>query len=198
MQPSDKTIQFCTKQVEYPKEGYAVILYLINSEKQNIVYPHSQVFPTKEHIKTELLAFRKDMQDSHGVTLFETCLLMPVFFEADFPLRPEFWEHPDTDYTHNDRRSTFLAASVNAGLHKLLVTPSKTKKEGWQHLAALAFPVSTPMQTLEQFMMTSNWPVEETAKNAAIYTFGEPRMYDWLLKQETGAKINVTSAKMRH
>lgn len=182
--PKKKAIRLCTVDVPYPMKAYVLTLLITSSTGDKIIWPLMSLQKDYEDIAESLHEFRKNATDQElGITIPDLCFVLPVTFSRRYPLRREFWRKPTNPYTTAHRFSAFLHAMDKPSLYSLLVTPSENGKD-WLYMAALPFLNSTPEVSIEQFMRTSDWPVAEKAKHAAIYTFSSVIIYDWVQKRE--------------
>lgn len=193
-----KDIQYCTEDVPYPLKAYVVALFCTSESELKIIWPLTTLQSDYKDIVKSVRTFQKQVTGKkNGIILPDICFVMPVLFTRKYPLRKEFWQKPSNPYETSQRLSSFVHAIDKPLLYSLLVTPMKYRNS-WRYAAALPIPNSTSDSVIEQFMKTSDWPVEESAKDAAIYSFSTVIIYNWVEEREENIVKVQQEAKRIH
>lgn len=174
--------EFCTIDPPFPMKGYCVSMLVIKSDGKKAMYPLEHIYPTLDEVANDIAHIKHhESQDSGIYNISEICFVIPITFSRRVPLRKEFWDNPDNNYLPDQRIRAFVHSMNKPDLFTLLVTPSKPEND-WEFLAAIPLPKSATDSTIEQFMLHSDWPVESTAKYAALYKFEKLQVYNWEAK----------------
>ena len=184
----DQKIQWCSVTPVFPKEAYLTIVMFAdrNTLKLTAIYPLETIDEQLESV----CAYARDVvpkleEGNPDYVAMRTITVFPLVFDRNYPLRREFWESPDVDFSPSSRVNQFAKISKLPEAYDVLVTPSGKTKRVWILRAATAFLKNTSDAAIEQFMLHSNWPVMQTAKYAAIYHLQKPIFLDW----ETGTPV---------
>lgn len=181
-------MNFCTLIPPYPKKAYIVSIFLSFQDKLT-VFTFSLLQTTLAEITEDVTKIDAAVKkySKHHFTVLDSCSILPVTFSSRLLLQKKYWEHPTLEYTPEKRQQMFVPLLDNPQLYTLLVVPQHhdEKKDIWQFFAAIPFFLNTPKSTIEQFMNTSNTPVDPRAKYAALYTFGHAIRFDWRTGKRT-------------
>lgn len=173
-----KAKRYCYRDVSFPEEAFVGFVTIIKGEDILMFYPLDAIFANFEEYKKAAQQFTKQFSIP-DLAVSDTGLLMPIVFTEKFPLKRDYWQEPTIEYTTQQRVKLFAGAANVHTLYKLLVTPSSTGKRHALNAAAPFFTSATPAH-IETFMYTSDFPVDETAKDAAIYTMDRPFGINWI------------------
>ena len=163
--------KFCYLTPPFPKSAFMIMLSISkksNPYKTILFYPSKEIFPAINDALENVVYDKKAFIKVDDLYFQDVALLIPLTFESLYPLRREFWDDEIHDFTFTDRVAAFIKASVSPDLNQVLVTPGLFGKK-WRFSAAVPFLPTADNKTLEQFMLHSNWPVDERAKYAGIY-----------------------------
>lgn len=189
-----KDEEYCVIEPVFPKDAFIIVAILFNTKEQNItgILPLSTVFTAPEEVKVTLLDIVKNSKDQN-FTLLTECMLIPIKLHALHSLKKEYWANPSIHYDTWDRIKQFLPVVNNPTLYHLLVTPSYIEEKQNPILQA-ALPLLNPNDTelIEKFMLTTDLPVDERAKSAAIYSLGKPMRFNWETKEVNSAQEEDT------
>lgn len=173
--------KYCFLEPEFPQ--YAFICTLIFNKEDKIRGPFflNQIYTNLKELGTEVKKIAGDLAKKPGWHVEENVLITEITYERQYPLKREYWVKPILDYNFESRDQNLEAALLKSEMHFLLITPSLylDKDKLWYLTAPIAFLKSATDETIEKFMLASNWPVEERAKHAAIYEFGKDLLYNW-------------------
>ena len=187
---------FHSVDVEFPDKAYAVYIIAEDGERNPKVYPLTPIFYTLEEVAFYIRESEEHFLESEDYSIQESALLLPLHLEKLWPLKEEYWHAPSQHYDGLDRIRLFMEVPKQYQLYKLLVTPSGIDEEHNVFLDA-ALPIlasaSASDKLLEEFLNRSDYPVLETAKNAALYSFGIPFRFNW----QTG-KVSIESTIPQH
>ena len=96
-------------------------------------------------------------------------IILPVSFHSFIPLKRAYWENPSFSYDANSRSDAFSQILDYAALYRILVTPTLTENNEEVFSAAIPLLKDSSQKNIELFMNYSDFPVDETAKFAALY-----------------------------
>lgn len=173
-----KTKRYCYRSVSFPEEAYVGYVTILKNEQILMFYPLDQIFASFDEYQKAAKKFTKEFS-IQDLAVSDTGLLMPIVFTEKFPLKREYWQEPTISYTTQQRVKLFAGAANVHMLYKLLVTPSSLVKRPALNAAATFYTSATPAH-IETFMYTSDFPVDETAKHAALYTMDRPFGINWI------------------
>lgn len=156
-------------------KAYLVYFTIFDPSGISLKYPIGPVFTSTREIAYQSQIFRSIISRTWEVD--EQITIVPLFFKRLYPLRMEFWKKPTIHYDDLQRVHLFESALLNYGLYKLIVTPFLYQKQTI-FLSAIPMYTSATDYDIERFMTLSDFPLEESAKYAAIYTFGKPQTLD--------------------
>ncbi len=184
-----KEIAWCSKTPVFPKEAYVTVVLFADRKSQELtaIYPLESIDETLE----SACSYAQDVipkleAGNPEYAAMRTMSVFPLVFDRTYPLRREFWESPDVEYSPASRVSQFAKISKFPEAYDVLVTPSGILKRKWILRAATALLRQTPDAVIEQFMLHTNWPVLQTAKYAALYHVHKPIFLDW----QTGQPVS--------
>lgn len=131
-------------------------------------------------LKADMITYIQEWnrEKTNALNIVDTSVIVPITLQRLYPLKREFWENPSVHYDAFDRLKGFWNAVERPNFYQLLVTPLWVNKELFFH-AAIPFYVSSTDRDIESFMLTSDYPVDERAKFAALYTLGIPLRFNW-------------------
>jgi len=175
-------IDYCSEDVSYPIVAHAALLSVSRPDGSILLFPNRKVHAQVDDIVKDIKELESSLtKDGDSYSILESCVVLPLRLSRRFPLKKEYWSNPTESFTDTSRSTPFVKAIYNPSLYTMLITPSK-EGDVWRYLAALPIPISVSSTVIEQFMLHSDWPVAETAKQCAIYTIEQPFLYDWILR----------------
>jgi hypothetical protein len=145
-----------------------------------------------EYLYTDLASFEKEAENftehfaSENLRVTEEALIVPLSFQNNVPLKAQYWQKSKNNkYYHTDHRMHLFTTMLEAPLlYNVLVTPSGFLEKKVEHFAvAIPFPKPTTPESVEKFMLQSDYPVEASAKSAALYTAGMPFGVNWRVRE---------------
>lgn len=172
-----KNIQYCSKNYPYPVKAFTTFFYVLNDSSM-LYYPTTRIYTSINDIAGEGDFVENTFPDRENMALSDTAIALPLDLERLYPLKKDFWAKPTLHYDHLHRLKLFMKMLEQSDFYRLVVTPIKNSGE-ISYVGALPIMSNTPDSVIEQFMMTSDFPVEETAKFAAIYKVGKPMTINW-------------------
>lgn len=177
-----ESINFCSEDVSYPIVTHAAVLSVAKPDGSVLLFPNRKIHVQVESIVRDIKELEAVLtKDGETYSILQSCIILPLRLSRLLPLKKEYWANPTAIFAESNRSSTFMKAIYNPSLFTMLVTPSK-EGDIWRYLAALPIPISSSDSVIEQFMLHSDWPVAETAKQCSIYTIEQPFLYDWVLR----------------
>ncbi len=186
-----KVKQYCFRDVTFPTEAYMGYVTILKGEEILLFYPLDSIFTSFEEYQVSVKQFAQQFSVD-GLAVSDTGLLAPITFQKRFPLKEEYWQKPTTEYTTEQRVRLFGSAANLHQMYKVLITPSITAKKARLH-AAIPFFISATDTDVAQFMYTADFPVDESAKDAAIYMLDKPVPLNWVtgevIKQNKVTKV---------
>lgn len=189
--PKKSAIAYCSIDPPYPLKAYVAMVLCTDADGFKVILPLSSLQKDFADIAGAMKDLRKNIEKEGGsISIPDRCFVLPVTFLRRYPLKKEFWQKPVHSYTSAQRMSAFFRVMEKPLLYSLIVTPSLMKKKWWC-MAALPVVNSAADVTIEQFMQTSDWPVSEEAKSAAIYTFSTLIIYNWVERWEEDMKNSL-------
>lgn len=176
------TTKFCYLRPRFPQNSFVVMLFLLEQDKVYNILPKYPAFTTLEqatHSIQDSVDVIKKKQTA--ISIADACILLPLKFASNIPLKPEYWTNPSVAYTPVNRASMFLPLHDNYKDYKILVTPGEfdEKQDLWELNALLPIKNGTPKKALEQFMLSSDTYVNHRAKYAALYAVNAPQRFLW-------------------
>lgn len=156
-----KTLYACFVLVNFPQDDSYVFVALKNC-----------YFNLKE-IKKDLLK-QKEYMELHGQRLLPIVRIIKIKFWKTLPLKDEFWVAPSFDFQNSVcRQEIFADVLNNPRFYEFIITVTDLQKTIKKTLFTLpiAFLTKTSTETIETFMKTADWVVDEKSKEYAIYMF---------------------------
>lgn len=152
----------------------------------NYFLPFNEVFTEVDAIKSPTLTL---IEKSRGESVFipPAPIIFPIILTGKIPLKRDYWDKPTTELSKIERINNFLKPLENHHFQKLLVTPLK-KGEGAILQAAYCFNIKAKETELSFFMSNNYLSLDERAKFAAIYHFGNPFRFEL----DTGTRVPVS------
>lgn len=169
-------IQYCSRLPKFPLNAFVGILIILNDNKPLAFYPMGYIYNTTQEFLHDMSLLKGDLDDIH---ISDHALLLPITFSHYWSLKKEYWDHPSLPYKSGDRVKRFFQALQFPDFFQLLVTPGGRIKRQDIFSATLPFSINTPNHDIEQFMSTSDFPVDRTASASGIYTIKKPFGINW-------------------
>jgi len=170
---------FCSQEPNFPEHGFMTFLFIMHQENTLGVYPLITLFTSMSEVGPTIEEILDKANPEDGAVISESAIVVPVTFLSRYPLRREFWTNPSHHFDDDNRIKEFMPILTKYQFYQLLVTPASYKKEAWIFHATIPFLISMPGSFVENFMLLSDWPVDQSAKSAGIYAFGQPQRYNW-------------------
>lgn len=184
--PNPKPIKqrkYCYMAPDFPKEAYAVIIFLMTDQGMKLTFPLYGLYTSIESINQSVREIEEDLlnKPEPGAQILERGVIVPLRLAEIYPLKPEFWSNPSKHYASEDRIRAFSNMLLSEHPYLMLVTPSRydDKHKTWQFSTAMPMPLTFNDADLEQFMLTSDYPVESRANAAALYAIRKPQGIEW-------------------
>lgn len=178
MVKKDSKRAYCSVVYSFPENALLLFLLIHDHKKLTILYPIGPIYNSIQDILSDSRYFGNITSGEDGLSLSEEALILPIKLEKLYPLEKRFWLTPQINYSHLDRLELFSRVASNHSFFKLIVTPLTYGKKT---LFMSAFPYYTTAndKIVETFMLTSNFPVDQKAKFAAIYNFEKGVHLNW-------------------
>lgn len=182
MQDSKKRINtaYCSKVARFPKEAYLNYVFYAKDEDIVMLYPFEVVYPSITTLQNSMkkYAFDWNKEIANGMEIIDVSIIVPITLETLYPLRKEFWDNPTYHFDDLDRFRGFWRAAAKPSFYKVIVTPQWIgTRVSFQ--AIIPFYITATRKDIDTFMLYSDYPVDEAAKYAAIYTIGTPLRFNW-------------------
>ncbi len=171
---------YCYRIASFPKEAYMNYVFYGRNEDIAMLYPFETVYPSIENLAEEMrnYSFEWNKEMANGMEIIDVSIIVPLVFHSLYPLRREFWNNPTMNFDDLDRFRGFWKAAAKPHFYKVVVTPQWLRKQVAYH-AVVPFYITAQVRDIDAFMMHSDYPVDERAKYAAIYTIGTPLRFNW-------------------
>lgn len=179
-QKDKKSISYCSRAAKFPQKAYMHYVFYSTKEEIIMIYPFESIYKDMDELRHDMIDYI-DMwmeEKANGIEIVDSSLIVPITFDKLYPLQKNFWDDPTLHYDAFARLKSFWNAAEKPSLYQLVVTPSWSGKKLVFH-AAIPFFVSATDADIGRFMLTSDYPVDERAKYAAIYQFGTPLRFNW-------------------
>jgi hypothetical protein len=183
----DKNIELCSIAPKYPKQAFCMLLSFKTSTYSVPIYPLHQIFTDTNALYREIIN-SQNMFDDSTVMIDPNALCLPLQFCRSFPLIKEYWQNPTSPYTVVQRVNLFTQIIKQHSFYSMLVTPRSIDENGEGIFSpAIPFRKTATDKEIDTFMRISDYPVDEKASTAAIYTIDDPYRLNW----STGEKFNL-------
>jgi len=186
-----KIKKYCSITPQFPKEGFIPFLRVTTEESIVAYLPLYLLCTSLADIQTSVEKIADEITEA-PLTLEETALFLPVVFGGLVPLKRAYWENESVLYSNESRMRLFLSALSNFPMYNVLITPWKLKRSVHEFAAAIPLYKSADQKNVEKFMLHSDFPVDEKAKYAALYSFGEPFTINWTTGERLPDKLHLT------
>jgi hypothetical protein len=168
-----KTTAPCSRVPVYPTTAFAGLITLTPTGGRAAVYPLSRLYTAQSDFIGDALNHQETIA-TPDVAIGDVGFIIPLTFDRLWELKEEYWTDPTVHFGHMDRAHLFTAAILTPDFFSMLVTPNGYTKGKDILSAAMPVPASRTDSVVEQFMRSSDFPVDEEAKYAAVYTIGSP------------------------
>lgn len=173
--------RYCYRTPLFPKSAFVAYLSLTTQQTDVGLYPMPTLYTDINDARDDVMEYNGSMQFGNTtLTLSQNGFLVPVHLKKRTPLKRKFWLSPSGLFTHEHRAAAFSSLLSQWPLYTVLVTPSRHGKTFEEHSAAAAFRKTVTDREIEQFMLASDFPVDESAKFAAIYDPDRPLVINWI------------------
>lgn len=169
--------KYCTRIPVYPNRAFMVYFTLSDSDMK-FHYPASQIFTTLAEVSNEAKLLMEIISMRNNLELNSVASILPITLDKLFPLKEQYWHNPNLHYDYFQRMDLFLRMLDMHEFYKLLVTPLHDKNKEI-FVSAAPFYITATEADIEKFMLLSDFPVDETAKFAAIYKIGAVQQLNW-------------------
>lgn len=159
----------CWRSPSFPSQGLVGIIPIVD-DQDNIyaAYTASELYENTEEFLKQTYETGQALQKKK-IQIADICVIMNISFAKLVQLKPEYWQNPSINYRDVDRAMIFAESIRYPGLYSVLVTPAGRKKRHDILHATIPLLRSNETEQLDKFMKLSDYPVDQTAKSAAIY-----------------------------
>ena len=178
--------RFCYRKPKFPRHGFVACLLFEKDHKIVMIYPLTLVYTSMAEFRFDMTLLHSNNSEMDG-RLSDIAVALPITFEKTWPLKREYWEHPSTAFSSEDRQKLFFDTIENPSFYTLLATPYHFEKNYTQIAAVCPFLSNSSDIAIETFMKNSNYPVPQSASQAALYKFEKPQPINW----KKGTSINI-------
>lgn len=172
------TKKYCYRTPKFPKASYLVFVLIKVGEEVVHLHPFYLLEKSLSEIAMDVRLIR-DEYESEDFLIDDVVIVIPLTFHSFFPLKRSFWKRPSLPYTPDMRANEFAKILEYEDLFRILITPSLTEVNEEVFAAAMPFYKNTSEKDIERFMYMSDFPVDETAKFAALYEPQKPFDFKW-------------------
>jgi hypothetical protein len=176
----DEEKKYATLQPPYPQRAYfAAVFVQIEGDVAGVV-PFIELRGSVADCTLAIREVLNQMQLGEETKVPDYAIVVPISLINRYPLRREFWEAPDQQYTDELRIRAFLPALNHPEFYHLIVTPwYHDEEKSWTFSAAIPKLSTSNDDIVEQFMLHSTMPVDIRATDAAIYQMEAPLRLNW-------------------
>ncbi len=185
--------EWCTKIPSFPSTSYMVYFSVGNGNDSSWKQPMTHIYHSTSEIKDAAIELNEEVSKHSDHEVYEEAIVIPLKFDRHILLREEYWKKPSVHYSEINRLKAFWQVTDKPSLYHLLVTPTWHKKKLFLS-AALPLYASATDDVIEQFMRTSDFPIDKRAKYAGIYALGQSFRLHW----ETGEMIGKSPFTQKH
>jgi len=179
------TKQCCTITPLFPREAFVGLVSVKRKDETVFIYPFPKIYTDIKDFSEEIDQIEEEF--SHPfMAVDEVGFIIPIAFEKKVPLKTAYWNSPSMNYSSDQRINLFYHVIRQYELFHMLVTPWRLSKKVQELSAAIPLYRSSEKERIEQFMMHSNYPVDEKGKFAALYSCGKAMGVKW----KTGEFVN--------
>lgn len=169
---------YCIKIPRYPLKAYIVYYHLKDGFLPKLYYPIGPIYTDISTIIREAQLFEQNISRQTNFVVDEKAVVAPLKLERLYELKRTFWENPQLHYDQFHRIDLFTQVLRNFAFYKLVVTPLTYQGKTY-FISSIPFPVTSTDEDIEKFMLFSDFPVDQQAKYAAIYSFDKPLRFNW-------------------
>lgn len=169
--------KYCSRIPLYPKSAF-MVYFRLSDDTSKFHYPVTQLFTSLTQMRDEAKVLSEIITQRNTLEVDPTAVILPVVLDELFPLKEEYWKSPHVHYDYYQRMDLFLRVLNLPSFFRILVTPIHEKNREI-FVSACPFYAHTGNKLVEKFMLYSDFPVDETAKFAALYRTMKPKEIDW-------------------
>lgn len=151
---------------------------LVVEEEIVHIHPFYLLQKTIAEIVMDIRLIRNEYENK-DFRIDDVLIIMPVLFHSYVPLKRIYWNDPWITFDPEMRADEFARILDYSDFYRILVTPSLTEKKEEVFAAATPFYKTAKDKDIENFMLTTDFPVDETAKFAALYEPQKPFELEW-------------------
>lgn len=191
-------MKYCYLEPPFPKTGYIVGAFLSTPSTLKSLYPMTNFFKDLDEVSFQMMKFADDLKAKSVFRVYNECMAIEVEMTKLFPLERKYWENEKVGsikYDEISRARSFIQYLRKPAFYEVLVTPYLSRKTKiWDFYSSLPTLLNSSATILEQFMLTSDFPVYSGAKHAAIYKYKGELQFDWMTNQTSA--INRKSLEL--
>ncbi len=164
-----KAIKYCFREPKFPVHGFMGMIPILDDDKELFtIFPTSLIYKEMNQflnqINQTMLALQK-----RNITIAQICPLVSLTLMKTVPLKREYWQKPQIHLSETERCGLFHRVLLFPQLHTILATPGGQEKQCDLIQATIPLTKPTADSIIEQFMRLTDFPVDQTAKLAAVY-----------------------------
>jgi len=183
----------CWRTIEYPKNAFAVLLPIYYEDQLIDLTPLHLIVRSLDEITDYIDATNDHFSENSELYCSDEVMVVPLTLSRLYTLNPGHWAEPEIEFSLDSRKGMFLSMLERPQFYQMLVTFSRIVPDSDPELLAAA-PFSTARnEDIDIFIQKSDWAVDISAKQAAIYTVHPPFDYQW----RTG-QVTTNQEKMVH
>lgn len=175
--------RYCYLTPNFPQTAFSIVIFIQKENDKKIVFPlyglYTSIDGIGESIRELEAEFRK--YGNHQNKIMDLGIVIPLVFNETYPLKRIHWANPSKHYAMEDRMRDFTKSLLSDDPYIMLVTPREyeEKSKTWQFNIAFPLSLTASDEELENFLLTSDYPVEERANSVAIYGMQKPKSVVW-------------------
>lgn len=189
--------KMCYLTPDYPEHGWILGYFMVFNGGHLVFNAMSRIFPSLKSAGEELSRVFKNLAKKNPeIMLVDDCVLHYISKKELIPLSPDYWLNPTVSMGVDDKIKMINEVFQNPVFYEYLVTPlfENKKKMTWKFYRAFSVKVGTPKVDIENLFKNSDFPVEEAASHAAVYSIN--RCYKYNLKTHELHESNVMTMPM--
>lgn len=180
------TTRRCWRDVLFPKTGLMVAPFIYHLEQRKLwVFPLMRLLNDLDELTVYYQTLK--LKPEKEMVYTDNFIVVPLTFDQFYPNRPDHWGGPGKiQPTVFDRLDIFAKVCDQPQFYRILVTVDGRMPGGPETFTVdMPFLLTAQDKDIDQYIRNSNLPVDETAKNSALYLPGESYGYNWETKEIT-------------
>jgi len=171
--------KYFIRQPNFPINAYIGYITLILNDHTGILYPLDDIYPNVDDFRQDIKNFN-ELFNSEKISIGSESVILPLKFKEKIQHKKSYWEGKHVFYDPKERIKLLINLINYNNIYKLLVTPRSVSKGKEKFQAAIPLLNNSIYSQSDIFMKISDFPVDKSAANSAIYEPGEPYGINWI------------------